>query len=76
MPSRLRLTVFLTTFGSAALALLFGAVIAEDPLSDQHFTRLLIGMGLGLGGATQCDQRRSRGQAGEAGGFHRRFSKL
>ena len=51
MRSRFRLTVFATTFGAAALALIFSALIAEDPLSPEHFSRLLIGIALGLGGA-------------------------
>jgi two-component system phosphate regulon sensor histidine kinase PhoR len=51
MRSRFRLTIFFSAFGAAALALLFSAVIIEDPLADEHLSRLLIGTGLGLGGA-------------------------
>ena len=51
MRSRFRLTIFFSTFGAAALALLFSAVIIKEPLADEHLTRLLIGTGLGLGGA-------------------------
>jgi two-component system phosphate regulon sensor histidine kinase PhoR len=51
MRSRFRLTVFFTTLGAAALALIFSALIAEDPLSPEHFSQLLIATALGLGGA-------------------------
>jgi two-component system phosphate regulon sensor histidine kinase PhoR len=51
MRSRFRLTVFFTALGAAALALLFSAVIAEDPLSPEHFSQHLIATALGLGGA-------------------------
>jgi two-component system phosphate regulon sensor histidine kinase PhoR len=49
--SRFRLTVFFTTFGAAALALLFGLVVAETPFSSDRIPRLLVEVGLGLGGA-------------------------
>jgi two-component system phosphate regulon sensor histidine kinase PhoR len=51
MRSRFRLTIFLTTFGAAALALSFSLVVAEAPLSADRIPRLLIAAGLGLGGA-------------------------
>jgi two-component system, OmpR family, phosphate regulon sensor histidine kinase PhoR len=50
MRSRFRLTIFLTTFGAAALALLFSLIIAEE-LSLERIPRLLVAAGLGLGGA-------------------------
>jgi two-component system phosphate regulon sensor histidine kinase PhoR len=51
MRSRFRLTIFVATFGAAALALAFSLVFVEDPLAAERLPRLLIAVGLGLGGA-------------------------
>jgi two-component system phosphate regulon sensor histidine kinase PhoR len=51
MRSRFRLTIFLTAFGAATLALLFVWVVFEDPLSPDHRWQLLVATALGLGGA-------------------------
>ena len=50
MRSYYRITIFLSIFGAAALALLFVTVTAY-PLSSEHRTQLLTVTGLGLGGA-------------------------
>jgi two-component system phosphate regulon sensor histidine kinase PhoR len=51
MRSYYRITIFLSIFGAAALALLFVTVTTSDPLSSEHRTQLLTVTGLGLGGA-------------------------
>ena len=51
MRSYYRITIFLSVFGAAALALLFVTVTTSDPLSSEHRTQLLTVTGLGLGGA-------------------------
>src|SRR5688572_5355743 len=51
MRSYYRITIFLSIFGAAALALLFVTVTASYPLSSEHRTQLLTVTGLGLGGA-------------------------
>jgi two-component system phosphate regulon sensor histidine kinase PhoR len=51
MRSYYRITIFLSIFGAAALALLFVTVTTSDPLSSEHRMQLLTVTGLGLGGA-------------------------
>ena len=51
MRSRFRLTIFFTAFGAAALALLFVALVIDDPLSPDHRSQLMIATALGLGGS-------------------------
>jgi two-component system phosphate regulon sensor histidine kinase PhoR len=51
MRSRFRLTIFVTAFGAAALALLFVLIVFEDPLSPDHREQLMIATGLGVGGS-------------------------
>ena len=51
MRSYYRITIFLCTFGAAALALLFVIITTSDPLSSEHRTQLLTVTALGLGGA-------------------------
>ena len=51
MRSRFRLTIFLTTFGAAALALLFVLIIVEDPLSPDHRAQVITATALALGGS-------------------------
>jgi two-component system, OmpR family, phosphate regulon sensor histidine kinase PhoR len=51
MRSRFRTTIFFTAFGAAVLALLFGVLIIEDPLSPAHRPQLLIATALGVGGS-------------------------
>ena len=51
MRSRFRLTIFFTTFGAAALALLFSVLVAEEGTAPEHFSRVLVAATLALGGA-------------------------
>jgi two-component system phosphate regulon sensor histidine kinase PhoR len=51
MPSRYRLTIFLSVFGAAAFGLLSVLVTTEAPWSSDHRSQLLIAAGLGLAGA-------------------------
>ncbi len=51
MRSSFRLTIFVSVFGAAALALLFVTVATLDPLSSEHRSQLLTVTALGLGGA-------------------------
>ena len=51
MRSRFRLTIFFTAFGAAVLALLFVALVIDDPLSADHRSQLMIATALGAGGS-------------------------
>ncbi len=51
MRSSYRLTIFVSVFGAAALALLFVLLTTSDPLSAEHRTQLLTITALGFGGA-------------------------